>query len=51
MVFCAWPRESNGEEQCWGKGVTARFLKKKIDSEILICVEKNYSFKISITEE
>lgn len=40
MVFCAWPRESNGEEQCWGKGVTARFFFTKLDSEILICVEK-----------
>lgn len=40
MVFCAWPRESNGEEQCWGKGVTARFFITKLDSEILICVEK-----------
>lgn len=40
MVFCAWPRESNGEEQCWGKGVTARFFYTKLDSEILICVEK-----------
>lgn len=39
-------RNSVGEKE-WQQDLK----KKKLDSEILICVEKNYSFKISITEE
>lgn len=38
--FRAWPRESNGEEQCWGKGVTARFKKKKQIVKYLFVLKK-----------